>query len=124
MKINDDFSPGSGPAVDIDQDLLRELETEIMTMLTEEERKREEEEPLDFNTDVITITMDSDLSDITSRPWQHGRRGRGRTRHIRPSSSLSSSLSSSSDLIRPRLIRPGPLFRRVLRPREIFYPYQ
>ena len=62
------------PAVEIDRDLLKDLEAEIMTMLTKEEGRQREEveedkEYLDFDTDVITITMESDLSDLT-RPWR------------------------------------------------------
>ena len=90
--------------MEIDKDLLRDLEAEIMTMLSREEgqRVKEEEDYLDFDTDVITITMESDLSDLT-RPWgQTVRQVRGR----------------------PRGRRPLPLFRRPQLPREVYYHYQ
>ena len=113
VQINEDietFSTAS-PAVEIDRDLLRDLEAEIMTMLSREEGRRvqqeekdteEEEEAeedyLDFDTDLITITMETDLSDLT-RPW-------------RP------------PVGRLRQRRPLPLFRRSPYPREVYYRYQ
>ena len=92
--------------MEIDRELLRDLEAEIMTMLSREEGQRVKEEVvedyLDFDTDVITITMESDLSDLT-RPW-------GQTvRHVRG---------------RPRARRPLPLFRRPQQLREVYYQYQ
>ena len=109
VQINEDiesFRTGVGaPAVEIDRDLLRDLEAEIMTMLTKEEgrqvKEEEEEDYLDFDTDVITITMESDLSDLT-RPWGP------------PVSQLRG---------RPRRRRPLPHFRSQI-PREVYYQYQ
>ena len=109
VQVNEDiesFRTGASPAVEIDRDLLRDLEAEIMTMLSREEGQRVKEEGeedyLDFDTDVITITMESDLSDLT-RPWgQTVRQVRGR----------------------PRVRRPLPLFRRRHQPREVYYQYQ
>ena len=95
------------PAVEIDRDLLKDLEAEIMTMLTKEEGRQNEEveedkDYLDFDTDVITITMESDLSDL-SRPWGPPVR---QVRH------------------RPGIRRPLPFFRRSQYPREVYYQYQ
>ena len=108
VQINEDIESfrtgGAAPAVEIDRDLLRDLEEEIMTMLTKEEGRRVKEEEgdyLDFDTDVITITMESDLSDLT-RPWGP------------PVSQLRG---------RPRRRRPLPLFRSQI-PREVYYQYQ
>ena len=94
------------PAVEIDRDLLKDLEAEIMTMLSKEEGRQREEidddkDYLDFDTDVITITMESDLSDLT-RPWGQP------VRHVRH---------------RP-IRRPLPFFRRSQYPREVYYQYQ
>jgi len=95
------------PAVEIDRDLLKDLEAEIMTMLTKEEGRQKEEveedkDYLDFDTDVITITMESDLSDLT-QPWGPPVR---QVRH------------------RPGIRRPLPFFRRSQYPREVYYQYQ
>ena len=59
----DDSDDIPTPRVNVDEDLLKDLETEIAAMLNEQEARdaAEQENDLDFDTDVITITLDNEI---------------------------------------------------------------
>ena len=107
VRINefvDDNDSEAPPAINVDQDLLKDLETEIMSMLADQEDNKDDSiDYLDFDTDVITITMESEIP--TSAAWNHP--------GIRD--------------VRRRLVRQRPIppsyFRYAQRPHHYYYQY-
>ena len=103
-EFDDDNDSGAPPAINVDKDLLKDLESEIMSMLAEQEENKDDSiDYLDFDTDVITITMESDIP--TSAAWNHP--------GIRD--------------VRRRLVRHRPIppsyFRYAQRPHHYYYQY-
>ena len=102
---NDDNDGAAAPAINVDEDLLKDLETEIMSMFAEQEEEKIDDsiDYLDFDTDVITITMESEIP--TSAAWNHP--------GIRD--------------VRRRLVRHRPIppsyYRYAQRPHHFYYQY-